>query len=494
MVGVLLAGGCAHIPLRATSASKGASAYALYMRGLMLERSSHLSDALDMYQQALEHDYTSPLLHVRIGATHVKLGQPEQALKSFQHALSLDPNQPDALRWMGMLYTSQGQLDEAIQIYERLITDQPKDRFLLSTLADLYVLQGQLPKGIGLYQQLIEDQGPSEQLEFNLGVLYGRLGQYPDAVTHLKKASELDPSSVDIRVALGLTYELEQNLDHAAQQYDAAIKLDQLNPRLYHHAARVASNRGRAEEAVQYYQTALDLVPSDLEAAAGLVRIWLDQRKFDDAQALVASTLKTVGPKTELFVILGLIYREADAPVEALRMFDQAVAMDAVSVQAHFYRGAQLERLHHVDEARTALRRVLELDPNHADAMNYLGYMDAEAGVNLDEAKRLIERALSIEPDNGAYLDSLGWVYYQLGNLTEAVHYLELGAKQLNNDPTVLDHLGDVYLKAGQPDKAQAAWQKALDMDAHLQTVGQKLKQLLTREATAVKPATTEIR
>ena len=126
------------------------AAYGPYLRGLMLERSAQLPDALDAYREALEHDFQSPLLHVRIGATQLKIGRPDQALRSFQRALSMDPSNRDSLRWLAMLHTSQGRLPDAVKAYEQLAQQNPTDTFVLSTLADLYVMQDDLPHAIEL--------------------------------------------------------------------------------------------------------------------------------------------------------------------------------------------------------------------------------------------------------------------------------------------------------------------------------------------------------
>ena len=64
-------------------------------------------------------------------------------------------------------------------------------------------------------------------------------------------------------------------------------------------------------------------------------------------------------------------------------------------------------------------------DPEHAAALNYLGYMLAERGERLDESVELIKRALAIDPDNGSYLDSLGWAYFKDGKLDLAVEQPE---------------------------------------------------------------------
>ncbi|MBI1992291.1 MAG: tetratricopeptide repeat protein, partial [Candidatus Omnitrophica bacterium] len=124
--------GCAGHPLvRRTSRH---AAYGAYLRGLMLERSSKLPDALSAYHEALEQDRQSPLLHVHLGSTYLKLGQMDRAMQSFERALAIDPNQPDALRWVAMLHASGGQLDKAVADYERLLGVSPNDQFIISTL------------------------------------------------------------------------------------------------------------------------------------------------------------------------------------------------------------------------------------------------------------------------------------------------------------------------------------------------------------------------
>lgn len=478
-----LASGCARNPLQTGPESQRA-ALSLYMRGLMLERSSHLGDALGIYREALEHDYRSAALHVRLGATHVKLGQPEQAFKNFQEALRLDPANRDALRWIAMLETSQGRIEEAIEAYERLLAQDPADRFVLSTLADLHVLQGNLERAVALYEQLIREYGPSYQLHFNLGVLYGRLERFSDAIQELSRALELSPNSIEIRLALGLTYELHRQPDRAAPHYEEAINLDPLNPRLYLHAARVYAEQERTKEAIEHYQTVLDLAPNDLEAVLGLVRLWTATKQFGPAQRLLAERIDRAAQPTDLYLLLGLLYREAGHPSEALRAFERSAAFKDTSAQAHFQLGAQLEQLGQRREARLELRRTIALEPNHADALNYLGYLDAEDGVNLQEAKRLIERALALDPQNGAYLDSLGWVHFQLGEWEKAVEYLEYAARLLGHDPTIFDHLGEAYLKLGRVDQAEAAWHRALELDPELEDIKRKLESLMSREAT----------
>jgi tetratricopeptide (TPR) repeat protein len=107
-------------------------------------------------------------------------------------------------------------------------------------------------------------------------------------------------------------------------------------------------------------------------------------------------------------------------------------------------------------------RRVLVNDSDNATALNYLGYMLADRGVRLEEALGYIKKALQMDPQNGAYLDSLGWAYYKLGNYVLAEENLRKASERIGNDPAVLDHLGDLYLKTDRLKMAAAYWERAL--------------------------------
>jgi len=105
----------------------------------------------------------------------------------------------------------------------------------------------------------------------------------------------------------------------------------------------------------------------------------------------------------------------------------------------------------------------LKLKPDFAEALNYLGYMWAEQGEQLDRAHEMIAKALKLQPKNAAYLDSMGWVLFKQGKPKKALDYI-LKAVELTKepDPTLFDHLGDIYAALNEMDKARDAWGKSL--------------------------------
>jgi Flp pilus assembly protein TadD len=111
------------------------------------------------------------------------------------------------------------------------------------------------------------------------------------------------------------------------------------------------------------------------------------------------------------------------------------------------------------------LEEAIRLDPQYAEALNYLGYTYADKDMKLTEAKELVQRALAIKPEDGAYVDSLGWVHFRLGQWDEAVKELERAAKLLPEDAVIHEHLGDAYLKKSRNRDARESWMKALELD-----------------------------
>jgi tetratricopeptide (TPR) repeat protein len=127
-----------------------------------------------------------------------------------------------------------------------------------------------------------------------------------------------------------------------------------------------------------------------------------------------------------------------------------------------FVWGSILERQKKYDEAEQMFKKSLGADPRNASTLNYLGYMLADRGVRLQEALGYIKQAVELEPQNGAYLDSLGWAYFKLGDYPQAEDNLRRAAERTGNDPTVQDHLAEVYAHTGRLKLAAAHWERAL--------------------------------
>jgi len=116
------------------------------------------------------------------------------------------------------------------------------------------------------------------------------------------------------------------------------------------------------------------------------------------------------------------------------------------------------------EQAMSKMAKVLELQPDHAEALNFIGYTWADKNIRLEEAREYIEKAAAQKPDNGYIIDSLGWVYFRLGDYQRAAKELQRALELEPEDPHIHDHLGDAYRALGKPAKALEQYKRALQM------------------------------
>ncbi len=169
----------------------------------------------------------------------------------------------------------------------------------------------------------------------------------------------------------------------------------------------------------------------------------------------------------EVQVALGNAQRRADDFAGAVQTYDAAVALlppqpAPVHWSIFYARGIAHEKLGAFDLAEADMRRALELNPDQAQVLNYLGYSLVDRGQKLPEALGMIERAVAAQPDSGYIIDSLAWVYYRLGRYADALAPMEKASLLEPVDPIVTDHLGDVYWANGRTREAAFQWNRAL--------------------------------
>jgi tetratricopeptide (TPR) repeat protein len=302
----------------------------------------------------------------------------------------------------------------------------------------LAILDGKAPNPLVADAKL----GTAEVL-FTLGMAINRQGAEPFVERYLKMATDLAPNEDLIRYELGrLSERLNRNAD-AVTQF-ASI------------------NKGAPLYKLAHLQQALNL--TDLE-------------RNDEAITQLRSIIAEEPTDVRAYLALGGIHSRAKDYRSAATLFDEAImAVPPTSADAwnlHYQRGIAHERLDEWDIAEPAFRKALELKPNDADVLNYLGYSLIDKGLKLDEAVKMVEKAVELEPDSGFIIDSLGWAYFRLGRIEDAVNELERAVAILPGDATINDHLGDAYWASGRKTEARFQWNHALKGDPEQ---GERLK------------------
>ena len=206
-------------------------------------------------------------------------------------------------------------------------------------------------------------------------------------------------------------------------------------------------------------QAALDV---QTRRASLLVR----QGKLAEARELIRKVPeKTPADARAKLLAEAQLLRDAKRWADAYAVLGQANEAFPNDVDLLYEQSMMAEKLNQLDDMERLLRRVIELKPDHQHAYNALGYSLAERNMRLPEARSLIKKALDLSPGEPFITDSLGWVEYRLGNNDEALRLLR-GAYQSRPDPEIAAHLGEVLWVSGRSDEARRVLREARSRDA----------------------------
>ncbi len=424
----------------------------------------------------------SAKLYAALGAAYEQRKEYKSAIDAFRHAIVLDRDNLDAIRGLAENLMNDGQTEAALEQYKVVADANPEDAQTYVRIAEIYRRQGKYDLALENLKKADVMVPDSMEVPYNMAAVYQAQGRYDDAIKLLqdlvKKTEKSETSSSQAErnnraifvERLGMVYRDQDNYPAAVETFRKMLSLGEENERsgyqeiidTYREAKQWPQATAVAKEAVQK-------LPDDRDLRMVLDSQLADMGEVDSAITDVRSFLKGGPTDREVYLRLGIMYTRARRWKEAEESFAKAEQLASTTddkAYVWFLRGDTFQRQKMFDKAEDEFKRVLAsvspTDPQSAATLNYLGYMNADRGVKLDESLNYIKQALTFEPNNSAYLDSLGWVYFKLGKYDLAEENLTKAAVHMGSDPTVQQHLGDLYQKTGRLKMAAAHWERAL--------------------------------
>ena len=353
--------------------------------------------------------------------------RPDEAVTAAQRATELRPDWIEPRLFLVQLLKDADRQEEARATLERFVAENPRDQGLQTLYAQFLVDDKELDRAREVFAGMLVESPREPDVLFALGILSLQLEDLASGRDYFTRLRETEERRDDAAYYLGRVEELDGKSEAAAAWY---LKV-----------------RGEHAQDARIRLARLEAKGGDLDKARERLRLMRDQSRKDAVM---------------LFMVEAELLTEMDRKPEALKVYDAALEAHPDDPELLYARGLHGAAMQRLDVLETDLGRLLELDPDHADALNALGYSLADMTDRYQEALALIQRALALKPDEGAILDSLGWVYYRLGNLEQALDYLRQASVKIPDDPEVAAHLGEVLFALGRHDEAWQVWDKGL--------------------------------
>jgi tetratricopeptide (TPR) repeat protein len=443
--------------------------------------------ALEVLNRCAGRPDASGAIFARLGFAYSQLGKTSDAIAANKMAIKRSPKELVGYQNLFLNYLQAKQNGEALKVLDEAARQQDVEVEFLVSLSELYAnfatqvpsqKDAIRPKALAILNRAEKLNPSSPQTRLQLAEGFNSLGDYAKAaqlyLELLKTLPDLPLIRERVRAQLTDIYLKSEDRKRAVEQLQAIIRDDPMNPQAYYFLGSIASEERKLPEAVDYFGKTIQLTPDFAQAYYEMALAQIQLNKAGEALATLNKARQRFSDNYFLEFCTGMAYGGQKDYGEAIKHYTSAEIMAKATEPSrlteffYFQFGAAYERKGDFAEAEKQFQKCLQLKPDFAGALNYLGYMWAEHGMKLEQARELIEKAVKLEPKNAAYLDSMGWVLYKLSKPKEALDYL-LKAVELTEEPdaTVFDHLGDIYAALNQRDKAREAWQKSVSLEAN---------------------------
>jgi tetratricopeptide (TPR) repeat protein len=422
----------------------------------------------------------SAKLYAALGATYEQRKDYKSAIDAFRHAIVLDRDNLDAIRGLAENLLNDGQIDAALDQYKVIADANPEDAQTYLRMSEIYRRQGKYDQALDNLKKAEAMVPDALEVPYNIAVVYEAQARYDEAIRILqdllKKTekpegsySQGDRNNRGIFIErLGMVYRDQENYPAAIETFRKMLTVggDDNAKTGYQDIIDTYREAKQWPQATAAAKEAVQKMPDDHDLRMVLDAQLADTSDPEKPLADVRSLLKGKPEDREVYVRLAIMYtrlkRYSDAE-EALNKAETLSTKSEDKEYVFFLRGDTYEHEKKYDLAEAEFKKVLAANPQSAVTLNYLGYMNADRGVQLEESLNYIKLAVSLDPTNGAYLDSLGWAYFKLGKYDLAEENLNKASLRMGSDPTVQDHLGDLFQKTGRLKLAAAHWERAVE-------------------------------
>ncbi|XP_050604475.1 protein O-mannosyl-transferase TMTC1 isoform X3 [Macaca thibetana thibetana] len=364
-------------------------------------------------KEAIYHYRTALKLYPRHASALNNLGtlirDTAEAKMYYQKALQLHPQHNRALFNLGNLLKSQEKKEEAITLLKDSIKYGPEFADAYSSLASLLAEQERFKEAEEIYQAGIKNCPDSSDLHNNYGVFLVDTGLPEKAVAHYQQAIKLSPSHHVAMVNLGRLYRSLGENSMAEEWYKRALQVA--------HKAEILSplgalyyNTGRYEEALQIYQEAAALQPSQRELRLALAQVLAVMGQTKEAEKMTNHIVSEETGCLECYRLLSAIYSKQENHDKALDVIEKALQLKPkdpkVISELFFTKGNQLREQNLLDKAFESYRVAVQLNPDQAQAWMNMGGIQHIKGKYVS-ARAYYERALQLVPDSKLLKENL---------------------------------------------------------------------------------------
>lgn len=459
--------------------------------------------ALASARNAVELDSVNRQYRETLAQIYVNTADIENAIRQFQAIARQDPMYKPAFLNLARLIQLQS-ADSAFTLYRQVVDRFGPDMAAYSQMAQISSAQGKLAVAAGILKQMLEIDPESYEIKKGLGDTYLRQDSVDAALKVYDELVVLRPEDLELRASRTHAYLSKQDYENATAQFERVMTKDSIsiddqirfgqifvsfvekdsavvphalkmfqkiregNPgdwRSYWFLGALANIVEDDSAALLNFTKVTELAPWNADGWVGVASVFYEHDQFDKTIDMLNKAKVKLPDEFRVHFLLGVAYQRSAQLPEAKTALERATRISPKNIDALSALGMVFNQLNEMADSDTMYERALRVDPKNHLVLNNYGYSLAERNMQIDRAFGMSKEAIRQQPENQSYLDTYGWILFQMGRYKEAEEPIRKAVELGSTSAVIHEHLGDVYAKLDQAEKAVACWRKALEID-----------------------------
>ena len=396
---------------------------------LILEKPEKAAEALN---KVLELDKKNIKARLFLSAVHTSKGEFRKAQALHEEALKYDPENFQVLTFLSDLFVIQREYNKAAKVYEKILQNNKDDAFLYFNLGVIYGKLNLLTEAEKNLERAIAIDSNYLEARIVLGFIYEIDSRYDDAVRQYNKVIGIDPELIEVHVRMGQLYERLRETDKALAQNEILMRIERCSPAAYLRNFGIYVSEKKYDEAEKVLKGALENNISNGVIYAGLGFLEGRKNNYEKAGEYYFTAIEKEPENVEYKISLAMIVEKEGKRLQAIKILEELVSGGNNTAEMLNYLGYMYaEEGINLEEAVRLLKEAVSMDPENGAYLDSLGwaYFKKE---EFQKAAEELSEAVKYLPRDAVIREHLADVYFAEKKFEKAVKELK---KVLELDP-----------------------------------------------------------
>lgn len=416
----------------------------------------------------------------------VKEKQYEKAVETLNDLEKKTGYNEDLILQKKNLYQRMGKTNEAITELQKLRKSEPNAVQYVIMMADVYETGKNKEKANEIYQDL-EKNFPDEPLtQVALAQYYLENKDSQKHNEYMQKVMKNKNLDVETKIALivpslqKLENDSSNEKSHIIEMAKSIAVESPDNKEAVSLYADVLYFNKQYDEALIEYKKYLTLDKAKFNVWNQIISIYIDKQAYDSVIHYGNKSLEYFPNNPLPYFFVGVSYIQKKEIEKAISALNKSVDLEpenpALLAQLFSTLGDAYNTQKKYELSDSCFEKALKVEPTDATTLNNYAYYLSIRKEKLELAEKMSKQSLDIQPNSKSFLDTYGWIFFQQGKYEKAKEYIEKAIKAGGEDDgTLYDHLGDVYYKLNDINKAVENWNVAKQKGEDTKILNKKL-------------------